>query len=127
MTHRRSIFPAAPQPDRLLLDARLHLLDRQIIDTNGDPIGIVDDLDLAFEGTRPRVTAIRTGQLLTTRILGGRPPLSRLHAIPWRFVAKIGTVVQLCAEAETDTCLWAEHWLRDHVVGRIPGGRHVAK
>ena len=30
-----------------LLDARLHLLDRQLLDDDGDPVGIVDDLELA--------------------------------------------------------------------------------
>ena len=29
-----------------LVDARLHLLDRQLLDSDGAPVGIVDDLEL---------------------------------------------------------------------------------
>ena len=54
------------------LDARLHLLDRQLVDDDGDPIGIVDDLELdgveldqdIAEGTpAPRVAALLSGQV----------------------------------------------------------------
>lgn len=129
-------FPAAPRPPGSLLDARLHLLDRQLLDHEGEPVGIVDDLDLddieadtpIEAGTpAPHVTGILTGQVLITRILGGQPPRGELHPVPWRDVAKIGTVVALKPSAQPVAGLWLEHWLREHVIGRIPGGRHAAE
>jgi hypothetical protein len=127
----REILPApALQPGRYL-DARLHLLDRQLLDPDDNPVGIVDDLDLpdvedpiARSSAPPRVTGVMSGHGLATRILGGQPPPSRLQTIDWRLVSDIGTVIRL---HHTDTpfdALWVEHWLRDHVIARIPGGHH---
>ncbi|MCV7115074.1 hypothetical protein [Mycolicibacterium setense] len=119
-----------------IVDARLHLLDRQLLDDEGAPAGIVDDLEVDGVETDvdidpgsppPRVTAILSGQVMMTRILGGAPPRSMLHEIPWRQVASVGVTVQLSASeppADTD---WVERWLRDHIVARIPGGRHAAE
>ena len=76
MTHSGNDFPDAPKPTGRLLDARLHLLDRQLIDDAGEPVGIVDDLDLdgvavgedIARGTpAPRVSGILTGQVLGRR------------------------------------------------------------
>ena len=48
MTTSDNIFPDAPRPRGRLLDARLHLLDRQLLDDDGSrPVGIVDDLELS--------------------------------------------------------------------------------
>jgi hypothetical protein len=118
-----------------VLDARLHLLDRQLVDPAGDPVGTVDDLELAGitfgepiarDAPAPTVDSILTGHVLTTRILGGQPPRSRLHAIPWRFVERVGVVIGVGADAASDS-EWFEHWLRDHVISHIPGGRHAGK
>lgn len=64
-----------------LIDARLHLLDRQILDCDGVPVATVDDLELsgiesAGGGTSsaPRIEAILTGSTLVTRIFGGVCP-----------------------------------------------------
>ena len=136
MTHAGNDFPDAPKPTGRLLDARLHLLDRQLIDDAGEPVGIVDDLDLdgvavggdIAPGTpAPRVSGILTGQVLATRIFGGQPPRARMQPPPWRLVAKLGTVVQLSPTDQPIDGLWLEHWLRDHLIGRIPGGRHAAQ
>jgi hypothetical protein len=136
MTHSDNDFPDAPKARGRLLDARLHLLDRQLLDDSGEPVGIVDDLDLeeitigaviAPEAPAPHIAGILTGQVLATRIFGGQPPRSKLQPLPWRLVAKIGTVVQLKATDEALDGLWVEHWLRDHFIGRLPGGRHAAE
>ncbi|MED5812430.1 hypothetical protein VST63_08655 [Mycolicibacterium sp. 050232] len=121
---------------RRTLDARLHLLDRQLLDHDGDPVGIVDDLeidgidldtDIESGSPAPRVTAILSGHVVMTRILGGAPPRSLLHEIPWKLVSSIGVTVRLSpAETRFDTN-WVERWLRDHIVARIPGGRHAAE
>jgi hypothetical protein len=129
-------FPDAPKPTGRMLDARLHLLDRQLLDDSGEPVGIVDDLDLdgleagtdIARGTpAPRVSGILTGQVLATRIFGGQPPRSKLQPLPWQLVAKIGAVVQLRRTDRSFDGLWLEHWLRDHVIGHIPGGRRAAE
>lgn len=136
MTNAQNGFPNPPSASGRLLDARLHLMDRQLLDHSGDPVGIVDDLDLdgvdvgsdIERGTpAPRVTGILTGQVLATRIFGGQPPRSKLQPLPWRFVAKIGTVVQLAPTDRPIDGLWLEHWLRDHIISRIPGGRRAAE
>jgi hypothetical protein len=119
-----------------LFDARLHLLDRQLLDDDGDPIGIVDDLeldgvefneDIANDAGAPRVTALLSGQVVATRIFGGAPPRSRLQEIPWKLVASVGVVVRLKPTDMTFDVSWVERWLRDHIVKHIPGGRHAAE
>jgi hypothetical protein len=128
----RSSFPDAPKPNGHLPDARLHLLDREIIDADGRPAGIVDDLlidglddaDGQVPDESPRVTAILTGKILAIRILGGQTPTGYLHTFPWPLARKVGTVVQLTTHADTSYD-WTENWLRDHFISRIPGGRHA--
>jgi sporulation protein YlmC with PRC-barrel domain len=137
MSKSDNSFPAAPKPAGRMLDARLHLLDRQVLDDSGEPVGIVDDLDLDGitnggasipRGTAPpRVSGILSGQVLATRIFGGQPPRAKLQPLPWRLVAKIGAVVQLRPTDQSFDGLWLEHWLRDHVIGHIPGSRRAAE
>ncbi|MGW0163495.1 PRC-barrel domain-containing protein [Mycobacterium sp. NPDC003323] len=122
-------LPDAPQPaGARLLDARLHLLDRQILDAEGEPVGIVDDLEIDEGGdAEPVITMILTGQVLFTRIFGGKPPRDQLQELPWRLVDRIGTSIHLRPGADTDDGRWVEHWLRDHIIGGIPGGRHATE
>jgi hypothetical protein len=119
-----------------LCDARLHLLDRQLLDDGDDPIGIVDDLELngveadedIAEGAQPpRVTGLLAGQVVTTRIFGGAPPRARLQEIPWNMVASVGVVVTLKPTDVTFDVGWVERWLRDRIIKHIPGGQHAAE
>lgn len=119
-----------------LVDARLHLLDRQLLDDDGYPAGIVDDLELTgvepgqdvTEGSEaPRVTALLSGRVVATRILGGAPPRSLLQEIPWKLVASVGVVVKLRATGRTFDVHWVERWLCEHVIRHIPGGGHAAE
>jgi hypothetical protein len=128
-------LPAKDHRGRLL-DARLHLLDRQLLDDNDDPVGIVDDVELTdFEldkdisaSTRaPRVTGLVSGQVVGTRIFGGEPPRSRLQEIPWNLVASVGTVVKLKPTDMVFDVDWIERWLRDRIIKHIPGGKHAAE
>ena len=81
MTSSGNDFPDAPRPSGRLIDTRLHLLDRQLFDADQAPVGIVDDLDIdiptdvdiAGSVPAPLVSGILTGQVLATRIFGGRP------------------------------------------------------
>ncbi|HEX8860581.1 MAG TPA: hypothetical protein VGC06_16115 [Actinomycetes bacterium] len=56
-----------------VLDAGLHLLDRQLRDKDGRLASKVDDLEFSFpEGGPPHVTAILAGPGALARRLGGR-------------------------------------------------------
>jgi hypothetical protein len=116
-----------------LLDARLHLLDRQVIDVHGAPVTAVDDLelsdvaldeDLAPDTPAPVILALLSGPVLGTRIFGGRPPESRLIRTPWSAIYEIGVALKLAVAGESLDVTWTERWVRDKIIGRIPGGRH---
>jgi hypothetical protein len=124
-------YPPDERPAGRVLDARLHLLDRQLLDVDDVPVHTVDDLEiLAADGTGEPVGThavlanLLTGPVLGTRIFGGRPPSSRLERIPWHDVRGIGTAVRLGVRGDTLDASWVERWVRDKVIGRIPGGRH---
>ena len=123
---------SADQGSRFL-DAQLHLLDRQVLDVAGVPVAVVDDLelsdvpfgqDLAVGTPPPVITALLSGPVLGTRIFGGRPPRSRRHRTPWKAVRKVGVVISLAIHADATDLIWTEEWVRDHIIGRLPGGRH---
>jgi hypothetical protein len=118
------------------LDARLHLLDRQLLDDEGDPAGIVDDLELSglevdadiAEGAEaPQVRSMLAGHVVATRIFGGEPPLSRLQAIPWSLVASVGVVVKLKPTDMVFDASWMERWLCGRIIRHIPGGRRATE
>lgn len=114
-----------------MVDARLHLLDRQVLDLDGAPVTVVDDVELTDPGAAdagangaPRVVALLSGSLLNTRLLGGHQPGSRWNRVPWSDVASLGVVVSLAVRGDALDVTWPERWLREHLIGRIPGGRH---
>ncbi|WP_431837941.1 hypothetical protein [Cellulomonas sp. Y8] len=121
-----------PAPAGRVLDARLHLLDRQLLDRDRVPLTTVDDLEVRGLDGDPGptgadtavITALLTGPVLATRLFGGRPPSDRWARIPWRDVADVGTALRLGVGGDGLDATWVERWLRDHVVARIPGGRH---
>ncbi len=116
-----------------LIDAQLHLLDRQVLDRDGVPVTAVDDIELSdvplgtelpATSSPPVIVNLLSGAVLGTRIFGGRPPESRWHRIPWGAVRELGIVVSLDAGAEELELTWPERWVRDRIIARIPGGRH---
>ena len=124
-------YDADPPQAGRVLDARLHLLDRQLLDVDGVPITTIDDLEvLGVDGDPDPVggdavlTSLLTGSVLGTRIFGGRPPSSRLERIRWSHVSDVAAAVHLSIHGGELDATWVERWVRDHVIGRIPGGRH---
>lgn len=115
-----------------IVDAQLHLLDRQVLDRDGVPVTAVDDLELGdipfdtdLAGVEPPlVENLLSGAVLGTRIFGGRPPESRWQRIPWNTITELGTAIHLDARAADFEIGWPERWIRDHIIARIPGGRH---
>ncbi|WP_022882461.1 hypothetical protein [Gryllotalpicola ginsengisoli] len=116
-----------------VLDARLHLLDRQIVDPDEVPLATVDDLELdgVEPGDRPdpdapvRVRALLSGPLLMTRIFGGRVRRDRQDEVPWRDVSDLDAVVHVVKPADEYEASWTERWVRERIIARIPGGRHA--
>ncbi len=122
------------------LQAGLHLLDRQIVDADGRLAGKVDDLELTWpEGGAPYVTAILAGPGGLASRLGGR--LGRLadwfarslptagHEVPARIpfglVADVGNDVRLSVGKQHLEVARMDEWVRDHLIGRIPGAWHA--
>jgi sporulation protein YlmC with PRC-barrel domain len=133
MTSTPAPLPKVPQVAGRILDAQLHLMDRQVLDNDGVPVTTVDDLEvsgpaldveIAAGSAPPVITALLTGSVLATRIFGGRPPSSRLIRIPWKDVAEVDVVLKLGVKGEPLDASWVERWVRDKIIARIPGGRH---
>jgi sporulation protein YlmC with PRC-barrel domain len=107
-----------------------HLLDRQIVDLAGVPVGKVDDVELTEDGLR--VVALLSGMDVLGRRMGGwlGRSLVRLAArwgppepvrIPWEFVSGVDSAVHLSLRREVLDEPKLEKWLRDSVISRIPG------
>jgi len=115
-----------------VLDAQLHLLDRQVLDHDGTPVTAVDDLELSevplgteLDGVEaPVIENLLAGAVLGTRLFGGRTPDRRWHRIPWSDISQLAVAIHLETAADDYEVGWSERWVRDRIIGRIPGGRH---
>jgi sporulation protein YlmC with PRC-barrel domain len=113
-----------------------HLLDRQILDADGEPVGKVDDveLDRGADGAL-YIAALLVGQQALGDRIGGRlgqwiagtarrlsPDYQRGPIrIPYDLVAEINSSVNLSVRRELLPDPPLETWLREHLIGRIPG------
>ncbi len=107
------------------------VLDQQVIDVHDHPMGKVDGVVLELRPGRPaRVSAI---------VVGGTTALWRVHRklarwaerklggeghparIPWSRVLRVGVDVKVDTESERSPALRWERWVRDRIIGRIPG------
>jgi sporulation protein YlmC with PRC-barrel domain len=127
-------------PDPLRVD--FHLLDRQIVDPAGAKIGKVDDVELEVgEQGELRIAALLVGQhVLGERIKGpvGRwlaAVATRLHPdgrpqplrISFEHVTKVSSEVIIGQRQELFEPPPLEKWLRDNLIGRIPGAGHASE
>jgi sporulation protein YlmC with PRC-barrel domain len=117
-------------------DAYLHLLDRQVIDPDGEMICKVDDveLEIADDGTA-YVTALLTGPAALGPRIGGQVGRAmvavqrRLHyaggagpgRIPIHLVTEIGSAITVSRRPTDLPIRGFEDWVRDNVISRIPG------
>ena len=129
------------QPDPLRVD--FHLLDRQIVDADGEPVGKVDDVELTLNPAtgRLQVTALLSGQQVLGERIGGRLGgllagiARRLHPVehppPLRIdlthVASIGSAVTLTVHRDALPTPPLERWLGDQFIGKIPGAGHAGQ
>lgn len=117
-----------------MLYISLRLLDRRVVDADGEPLGRVDDLAFERDGDRPpRLASILMGPEALGARLGGVfgsvvSGAGRLRpdgaSAPEVAVADLDTVdieVRLHAHRHDLPFPRSEGWIRDHVVGRIPG------
>jgi sporulation protein YlmC with PRC-barrel domain len=115
------------------------LLDRQIIDRDGAPVGKVDDVELTYDDTgTPNITALLLGQAVLGDRIGGRlgrwiaGAARRLSDSPDRppmrisidLVAHVDSAVNLSVNRALLRDPPLEIWLRDHLIQRIPGATH---
>jgi hypothetical protein len=116
--------------------AQLTLLDRLLIAADGEPVGMVDDIELSDE-LRPAITAILRGPTALGPRIGGRIGTWWLSVgrrlrptedpypdrIPIELVRQInhrGVTVNQTADQLRRGRLHA--WTLDKIIGRLPGG-----
>jgi hypothetical protein len=120
----------------------LHLLDRQLIDHEGRLCGKVDDVELTEspEGglfvsaivSGPgalcyRLDRRRLGRWLRWHVAAAMPSDDPdPDRIPIGRVSDISSAVTITLDQPTLASAAAEHWVRDHIIGHIPGSRHDA-
>jgi len=122
--------------------AALQLLDRQLVSRDGRNAGCCDDIELSESeaGDQLYVTAILSGPGALSYRLNGRRLgrwLRRVHRevavgddadptrIPFNVVIDIGPCIKLGRDAEEVGSASTERWVRDHVIGPIPGSGHA--
>jgi sporulation protein YlmC with PRC-barrel domain len=125
-----------------VMDLKLHLLDRQVVDADGRLLAKVDDLDVSPTADGDLVvTAILCGPLALAPRLGGRlgswvaavarrlspEPRPRPQRIDMSLVREIGSAVMLNARAAELEVAPLERWVEKHLVGRIPGAGHESQ
>jgi hypothetical protein len=110
-----------------VLDGHLHLLDRLIVDADGTPVCMVDDVEIdeLEPGRSPHVGALVSGFVRWTRTFGGHPRPGQLETVPWHDVTDIDVVIQVVGDADSYGASWHEGWVRDQFISRIPGGDHA--
>jgi sporulation protein YlmC with PRC-barrel domain len=117
------------------------LLDDQIVGRDRTNIGKIDGITLhVARGKQPRVTFLESGALVLARRLGRRcerfvafmtrhfgvrkEPVLR---VPWKKVTKVGIDIHVDIDAVTSDAFAWEHWLDDHVIGRLPLAHEAIK
>ncbi len=123
------------------ISARLRLLDLQVVDSDGLPIGRVDDVELDRSPDGVSVVALACGQGALGRRLGGTvgrwllssavrlraagpeaDPPDGVTRIPAALVGELSSVVRLTRPmAELHGVAGLERWLTAHFIGRLPG------
>jgi sporulation protein YlmC with PRC-barrel domain len=116
-----------------------NLLDRQIVDRDGLPVGKVDDVEMGrTDDGGLYVAALLTGQQALGRRIGGvlgrwtTAAASRLdldrhgpRRIAYDLVTSVESAVVLSVKRDLLPEPELETWLNEHLIGRIPGAEHA--
>jgi sporulation protein YlmC with PRC-barrel domain len=118
------------------MDLLREILDKQVVDREQVKIGKVDGVVAELrQGKPPRIVAVELGSITLARRLGTRPGrwMARLaarlggkchaepHRIAWKKVRDIGIDIEFDIDVRQAAIFDWQDWLRDHVIGRIPG------
>jgi len=111
------------------------LLDKQLVDRYGEPLGRVDGIVMSYAADAPpRITHLELGaQTLARRLprpfrsivawLGRR--LSPRAGEPYRIdadrIIHLGRVIKIDIDGTRSAARETERWVRDHIIARIPG------
>jgi sporulation protein YlmC with PRC-barrel domain len=124
------------------LDLNLHLLDRQVIDSDRRYVCKIDDLELEIdESGRPYVVAILVGPRALGPRLGGR--LGRWMSsigrrlsegqraqpprIDFAQVTDIASAITIARSHDELDVTALEQWVDTYVISRIPGSGHESQ
>ncbi|MPZ72180.1 MAG: hypothetical protein GEU74_02950 [Nitriliruptorales bacterium] len=119
----------------------LDLLDREILDVDGKPVGKVDDVEVSDpERGPPEIVALLMGPTAYGRRLGGRigrwieasgaklAETDEPIRIPMTSVAQIDVSIRLSVPLKSiERATRLEDWLRERFVGRIPGAHRASE
>ncbi|TGS19158.1 hypothetical protein EN852_002205 [Mesorhizobium sp. M2E.F.Ca.ET.209.01.1.1] len=112
------------------------ILDKQVVDREQIKIGKVDSIVAELKpGKPPTVSAVELGSIALARRLGSTPARwtaklaarlsgrrqARPHRIAWNKVRDIGVDIEFDIDVRRTRIFAWQDWLREHVVGRIPG------
>jgi hypothetical protein len=127
------------KPDGRVLDLNLHLLDRQVVDRDGNLVCKIDDLEFerGADGSL-YVATILVGPRALSRRIGGRLGVwmrsiaerlstEEMKRIDFAQVDDIGSAIKLGASRDSLGAEPLEDWVREHIVSRIPGSRHESE
>jgi len=113
------------------MELGLTVLDQEVIDRHDQAMGKVDGIVLELRPGEPaRLTHIVVGgTTLLWRIHRGlarwverrRGTEGRPAVIPWGRVLRVGLDVKVDEDGARSPALYWERWVRDHLIGRIPG------
>jgi hypothetical protein len=125
-----------------ILDLSLHLLDRQVLDTDGGMVCNVDDVELTVpdDGGAPYVSAIlcgpgalgpRVGGLVGRWMVAAHRHLGRHREdapdrIGFELVTDIASSITVAQTREQLGVCAGEDFVRDYLVDRLPGARHAS-
>jgi sporulation protein YlmC with PRC-barrel domain len=107
------------------------IMDQQVVDAEGRLMGRVDGvvLELREDGETHLAGLLIGGTTLLWRIHSGLARWAerklegegRVTYVPWPKVRKIGVDIAVDVEGPRTPAFRWEHWVRDHLIGRIPG------